>query len=240
MHSENHACSARPAKAVNDRTMKRRRVSFAPRIRVKHTVHLSEYTPTEVESTWYSLDETKHMKQGILLTICQMRKASKGCDKRSPETTCCIRGLEQMLTTRSVEERRARKKGVLEAVIREQRRQRAEGFHSMSDAFIAEASVTARAMALRSAAGDAAVTAKATMGSINKQLGDFSLSGLMEQRLITSNITVNDCTVTADDLSKAPARKLVGSNFMKIFLNLESELLSECHAAPLMYAAEGA
>lgn len=110
------APAAKPAKR------ERKRVTFKPRVSVRPTIHISEYSEEEMKDIWFCRSDFSVMKAAFAHTV---RMISRGTYKGDDEDNCA-RGLEQRSRKGSLA-RRENKTNGLDAVLFEQRRQQHHG-----------------------------------------------------------------------------------------------------------------
>lgn len=105
-----------------------KRVDFNGRVKIRKTLHVSDYSDEEMLACWFSHEESKRFRQDALF-IAQLAK--DGHISSSPENedspVHCLRGLEMYTGSNEAKRRQQRKAAVRWALLKEMDLQHEEG-----------------------------------------------------------------------------------------------------------------
>jgi hypothetical protein len=109
---------------------KRRRVRFSdcrlihqPSVSNEEEMKVDDDTLVLPELTWYSRQEIVESHKGVVTMIREQRKWAKLAGIRNHPSNASFRGVEDMLSSQVRQERKRRKRSVIETVLSEQSRQ---------------------------------------------------------------------------------------------------------------------
>jgi hypothetical protein len=103
--------------------MARRSVCFVPQVAVYPTLHLDDFSDSEVRSTWYNRDEIVTIKEECAATVTMILQAQPLCND-----LYCARGLE-FRTPWGLQRRQANKRNAIDVVLDEHDRQIDQNIH---------------------------------------------------------------------------------------------------------------
>jgi hypothetical protein len=95
----------------------KKKVSFSETCRIKHVLHLDDYTDEEEEACWYSPEECDEISRKCAVLITRIVQGTTTMKKT--QTKYCVRGLERM-PPKATEERKLRRLDAYIAVLKEQ------------------------------------------------------------------------------------------------------------------------
>ena len=110
-------------------TSTKRVVSFAPKAKVRRTLHIKQYTQEEIEDCWVSREESAAIKKQVRLAAHLLEKGLL----IDSENVCSKRGIEARTKEETLQRRKVRNE-TLHAILDEQSLQREMGFYD-DDAF---------------------------------------------------------------------------------------------------------
>lgn len=90
MKTDEETVSSSEFSVSSSHSLNKATVSFSSRVVVRHTIHLSDYTPEEIENTFFTKDEYRRIKEDIKFTL-ELMEADL-LDEDSTEF--CRRGIE--------------------------------------------------------------------------------------------------------------------------------------------------
>jgi hypothetical protein len=105
----------------------RRRVHFLSTVQIRETLPIGDYSPEEIQHSWYSKREFKQARE-VLRTWAKSDKESTA----SNESLICVRGLEAFEGIGLLKRRKNKLNGLL-SVLKEQERQRGLGVWNPSE-----------------------------------------------------------------------------------------------------------
>jgi len=108
-------------------TTNSKRVSFYPNVLFLGTLHRRDCSATELQQTYYTMEELKQMKRSCRAIACNL--SAINFDSESKDIDPYLRGLEGR-TSEGLLKKRTTKKNGREAVFREQCRQRKLGINN--------------------------------------------------------------------------------------------------------------